>query len=127
MVVLPPACHARHGDGDVFSAAEYLFDPICSQGSGQSGYVAHERCSAGDYIFAIAGLTTIIANRTVHYVAQGMKSMPDGMNRAFQDTYLILAGVAVVGLVLGTTLRKLKTEKSGARNIAQDEGAMLDK
>jgi EmrB/QacA subfamily drug resistance transporter len=75
--------------------------------------------------FAIAGLTTILANRTAFHVAEGLKPMPDGMNRAFQDTYLILAGVAVVGLVLGTTLRKLKAESSESRNIAQDEGVMM--
>ncbi|MCD9022886.1 DHA2 family efflux MFS transporter permease subunit [Cohnella silvisoli] len=75
--------------------------------------------------FAIAGLTTILANRTSHHVAEGLKPMPDGMNRAFQDTYLILVGIAVAGLILGATLKKLKAESAGTRQVAADEGAMM--
>ncbi|MFC5471786.1 DHA2 family efflux MFS transporter permease subunit [Cohnella suwonensis] len=77
--------------------------------------------------FAVAGLTTIIANRTVHYVGQGNKPDP-AMANAFQDTYLILAGIAVVGLALGLTLRRIKAkQEKGAEHdaAAQGEGALI--
>ncbi|RKP55064.1 DHA2 family efflux MFS transporter permease subunit [Cohnella endophytica] len=78
--------------------------------------------------FAIAGLTTIIANRTLTHVTEGLKPEPDAMAHAFQDTYRILAVIAVVGLALGLTLRKLKKigGDAGQHEVqAKGEGAML--
>lgn len=71
--------------------------------------------------FAIAGLTTIIATRTSHNISNGMKPEPDAMSHAFQYTYLILAGIAVVGLLLGMTLRRLKRENAEKSEIPQGE------
>jgi len=58
--------------------------------------------------FAVAGLTTILANRTNHYSAGGNTTVRDAMGSAFHDTYLILACMAVLGLLLGVSLRKPK-------------------
>ncbi|MBW7453922.1 DHA2 family efflux MFS transporter permease subunit [Paenibacillus sepulcri] len=63
--------------------------------------------------FSVAGLTTIIVSRTTHYVAAGEKQMPDATTHAFHYTYLILAGLALVGLLLATTLKRPKVEGAG--------------
>ncbi|RUS42849.1 DHA2 family efflux MFS transporter permease subunit [Cohnella sp. AR92] len=79
--------------------------------------------------FAVAGLTTIIANRTAHYIAQGVNPMPDAMNRAFHNAYLLLSGLALVGVVLALTLRKLRIAKDDAEDPAarqaSGESAMM--
>ncbi|QHT61528.1 DHA2 family efflux MFS transporter permease subunit [Paenibacillus lycopersici] len=60
--------------------------------------------------FSVAGLTTIIANRTAHYVSGGDKPIPDAMSHAFHDAYLVLVCLAVFGLLCAATLRRPKTE-----------------
>ncbi|AZN41807.1 DHA2 family efflux MFS transporter permease subunit [Paenibacillus albus] len=59
--------------------------------------------------FSVAGLTTLIVSRTNHHAAAGEKPMPDAMSHAFHDTYLALAGLAVLGLLLALTLQRPKT------------------
>ncbi|MBO7742621.1 DHA2 family efflux MFS transporter permease subunit [Paenibacillus sp. MWE-103] len=59
--------------------------------------------------FSVAGLTTIIANRTAHYAADG-RAMPDAMTHAFHDAYYVLVGLAVFGLLCAATLKRPKTD-----------------
>ncbi|NBD23320.1 DHA2 family efflux MFS transporter permease subunit [Paenibacillus glycinis] len=64
--------------------------------------------------FSVAGLTTIIANRTAHYVADGEQPMPEAMTNAFHDAYLVLVGLAVFGLLCALTLKRPKTNAENA-------------
>ncbi|WP_219837362.1 DHA2 family efflux MFS transporter permease subunit [Paenibacillus sp. R14(2021)] len=64
--------------------------------------------------FSVAGLTTIIANRTAHYVANGEKQIPGAMSHAFHDSYLVLVGLALVGLLFAATLKRPKKDSSAA-------------
>ncbi|MUT66874.1 DHA2 family efflux MFS transporter permease subunit [Paenibacillus sp. NEAU-GSW1] len=77
---------------------------------------------------SVAGLTTIIANRTSNHIADGMNPMPEAMTAAFHDTYLVLSVVALAGLILGMTLRRVKVHSAGADEASQQaksESAML--
>jgi len=74
--------------------------------------------------FAVAGLTTIIVNRTAYYVKHGEKPMPDAMSHAFQYSYLIIAGLAIVGLLLAFTLNRPKVEGIDTP-LAPNDGAMI--
>ncbi|MBM7563197.1 DHA2 family efflux MFS transporter permease subunit [Paenibacillus sacheonensis] len=64
--------------------------------------------------FSVAGLTTIIANRTSHYVSAGEKPMPDAMSHGFHDAYLVLVGLAAFGILCAATLRRPKTDHANA-------------
>lgn len=59
--------------------------------------------------FSVAGLTTIIANRTAHYVSKGENQIPDAMSKGFHDAYLFLAGLAVLGFLCALTLKRPNT------------------
>ncbi|GMK39689.1 MFS transporter [Paenibacillus sp. CCS19] len=75
--------------------------------------------------FSVAGLTTIIANRTTKHIEDGLKPIPDAMSSAFHDAYLLLSVLALVGFVLGLTLRKPKVTVSGdQQNLAVNESMM---
>jgi EmrB/QacA subfamily drug resistance transporter len=75
--------------------------------------------------FAVAGLTTLIVSRTNLHVNAGEKPIPDAMAHAFQDTYLVLAGIAVFGLLLAITLKRPQTVNSAASKAAADESSIL--
>ncbi|MWC28848.1 DHA2 family efflux MFS transporter permease subunit [Paenibacillus sp. MMS18-CY102] len=75
--------------------------------------------------FAVAGLTTIVVSRTNHHVAEGLKPMPDAIAKAFHDTYLMLAALAVVALVLGLTIRKPKGSPTSAEQEFAAKESMM--
>lgn len=58
---------------------------------------------------SVAGLTTILVNRFDHHVEK--KELPPlAFDHAFSDTYLVLVCIALAGIVLGLTLRKVKKQ-----------------
>ncbi|WP_246070741.1 DHA2 family efflux MFS transporter permease subunit [Paenibacillus kobensis] len=71
--------------------------------------------------FAVAGLTTLLVSRTDHYAAGGNTPATEAMGNAFRDTYMILAGIAVLGLLLGVTLRKLKAAPAASPEHSMNE------
>ncbi|MNG27520.1 hypothetical protein D3C84_1126510 [compost metagenome] len=71
--------------------------------------------------FAVAGLTTLLVSRTDHYAAGGNTPVQDAMGSAFRDTYVILAGIAVLGLLLGITLSKLKAAPAASAEHSVNE------
>lgn len=73
--------------------------------------------------FAVAGLTTLIVSRTTHHANAGLKPMPDAMAHAFHDAYLVIAGVAAFGMLLGITLSRPKVEKTAGS--AQEDGSIM--
>jgi EmrB/QacA subfamily drug resistance transporter len=72
--------------------------------------------------FSVAGITTLIVSRTTHYVNAGENRVPDAMTHAFHNTYLILACLALVGLLLATTLKRPKVEGSPTAPVMVEMG-----
>jgi hypothetical protein len=64
--------------------------------------------------FSVAGLTTLIVSRTNYYVNAGESRSPEAITHAFHNIYLILACLAVIGLLLTLTLRRPKVEGAAA-------------
>jgi EmrB/QacA subfamily drug resistance transporter len=62
--------------------------------------------------FCVAGLTTLIVSRTNYYVSAGQSRAPGAITHAFHYTYLVLACLALVGLLLASTLKRPKVEGS---------------
>jgi EmrB/QacA subfamily drug resistance transporter len=62
--------------------------------------------------FSVAGLTTLIVSRTNYYVSTGESRIPGATSHAFHYTYLILACLALVGLLLAITLKRPNVEGS---------------
>lgn len=58
---------------------------------------------------SIAALTTLLVNRLNSHMSNGEKQF-EGFAHAFSDTYLFLMGLAIIGAILGLTLRKIKVE-----------------
>ncbi|QGQ99247.1 DHA2 family efflux MFS transporter permease subunit [Paenibacillus psychroresistens] len=64
--------------------------------------------------FSVAGLTTLIVTRTNYYVKAGENRSPEAITHAFHNIYLILACLAILGLLLATTLKRPKVEGTAA-------------
>ncbi|MCR8643822.1 DHA2 family efflux MFS transporter permease subunit [Paenibacillus sp. N1-5-1-14] len=64
--------------------------------------------------FSVAGLTTFIVSRTSHYVSQGETAMPDAMTHAYHNTYIVLAVLAAVSLLLAVTLKRTTSDRAEA-------------
>jgi MFS family permease len=62
--------------------------------------------------FSVAGLTTLIVSRTTYYVKAGESRTPEAITHAFHNTYLILAFLAIIGLLLASILKRPKMEDS---------------
>jgi hypothetical protein len=65
--------------------------------------------------FSVAGLTTLIVSRTDHYVNAGENRSPEAITHAFHNIYLVLACLAVSGLLCAITLRRPKVEGIAAQ------------
>jgi EmrB/QacA subfamily drug resistance transporter len=77
--------------------------------------------------FAVAGLTTFLVSRTSHYVSKGEIAMPNAMTHAFHNTYIMIAVLAVAGVLLATTLKRPAADGGGAaiQPGVVDEGSMM--
>jgi EmrB/QacA subfamily drug resistance transporter len=62
--------------------------------------------------FAVAGLTTILFNKMTDYAKEG-KPPAEAGTLAFGDTFLVLVGIAVLGIVIAVFLKKPKNADSG--------------
>jgi MFS family permease len=65
--------------------------------------------------FSVAGLTTLIVSRTNYYVKAGESRSPEAITHAFHNIYLVLACLAVGGLLCALTLRRPKVEGIAAK------------
>jgi len=72
--------------------------------------------------FAIAGLTTLLVNRTNHYASRGEAPIPDAMAHAFHNAYLLIAILAATGLLLAFTLRRPAKEQTAHPSVVIDAG-----
>lgn len=72
--------------------------------------------------FCVAGLTTLIVSRTKYYISAGESRTQAASTHAFHYTYLILACLAVVGLLLASTLKRTKVEGSAPSAVAVEMG-----
>ncbi|RED59330.1 DHA2 family efflux MFS transporter permease subunit [Cohnella lupini] len=75
--------------------------------------------------FAIAGITTFLVSRTSHYVSKGETAIPDAMSHAFHNTYLMLAVLALAGVLLATTLKRPAPDDAANKPAVVDEGSMM--
>ncbi|WP_233531323.1 DHA2 family efflux MFS transporter permease subunit [Paenibacillus alkalitolerans] len=76
--------------------------------------------------FAVAGLSTILANRIEHYSAA--ERGPQMLYSSFGDTFLVMAGIAIAGAALGFMLRRPrpKPKPAGERKAdGQAEAGMM--
>lgn len=75
--------------------------------------------------FTVAGLTTLIVNRTDHYVSQGENAVPEAMTHAFHNAYILIAILAAAGLLLAVTLRRPAKDPAAAQpGVAGESSAM---
>ncbi|WJH34827.1 DHA2 family efflux MFS transporter permease subunit [Paenibacillus sp. CC-CFT747] len=58
--------------------------------------------------FAVAGLSTILTSRMTHYTEAGTANPLQAFSQSFGDTFLFVAGIAVIGAVVGLVLRRPK-------------------
>lgn len=67
--------------------------------------------------FAVAGLTGYLASRVTHYtpLGQGNPLVP-----AFKDTFLLTAGIAVIGVILALILRRPKQSPEEIREVGDE-------
>ncbi|KKC47603.1 MULTISPECIES: DHA2 family efflux MFS transporter permease subunit [Paenibacillus] len=72
--------------------------------------------------FAIAGLTTLLVNRTDHYARKGEAVLPDAMSHAFHNAYQLIAILAAAGLLLAITLKRPAIEKADRPAVVADAG-----
>ncbi|WP_042164764.1 MDR family MFS transporter [Paenibacillus gorillae] len=72
--------------------------------------------------FAVAGLATILARRSVHYAAASTNPL-DVMSSAYGDTFLILTCIGVAGVLFGFLLTKPK--RSDAEGAEKPEMQMM--
>ncbi|WP_168122844.1 DHA2 family efflux MFS transporter permease subunit [Paenibacillus sp. HB172176] len=75
--------------------------------------------------FSVAGLTSLLVNRTAHYVSKGESAMPDAMTDAFHNAYIVIAVLAVAGLVLAVTLKRPAKEAGDIPVGAVEEGSAM--
>ncbi len=72
--------------------------------------------------FAIAGLTTLLVNRTSYYAGKGEAPIPDAMSHAFHNVYLLIAILSAAGLLLALTLKRPVKEQEAQSTVMMDAG-----
>ncbi len=76
---------------------------------------------------SVAGLTTILVNRTTAHIDAGDAPQAAFPN-AFQDVYLILMCIAIVGILLGATLTKIQKDPkpvAKTNDVDDDDAPMI--
>ncbi|MCO7127249.1 DHA2 family efflux MFS transporter permease subunit [Sporolactobacillus shoreicorticis] len=66
--------------------------------------------------FAVAGLSTILSGRMEVHLKDGVQPL-QALASSFGDTFTVLIGIALVGLVLSFTLRRPKKKDGGAGHL----------
>ncbi|MBP3040582.1 multidrug efflux MFS transporter [Bacillaceae bacterium Marseille-Q3522] len=69
--------------------------------------------------FAVAGLSTILSGRMESHLSEGGQPL-DALTSSFGDTFFVLMGIAILGIVLSLMLRRpAKDKKSGQEQEAE--------
>lgn len=62
--------------------------------------------------FAVAGLSTLLTDRLKEHMKEGTQPL-QALSSSFGDTFFVLMGIAIIGLILSLLLKRPKKEKDG--------------
>jgi EmrB/QacA subfamily drug resistance transporter len=65
--------------------------------------------------FAVAGLSTILSERMEQHMKDGSQPL-QALSTSFGDTFFVLVGIAIVGMVLSLMLKRPKKDTDGTEN-----------